>query len=141
MPAFELKKTSVNEYPSILKEEILKGISFKIFHSLEDIVKGYEDLTFIRQEYTDQKSGWSSYLVRGKLVYKSFKDQDKKSVQNYLEIQLLGGFKRSSGGVVQCTYNQMDVQFYSDTKEVDTRVVADLVNKFKSFEELIQKRQ
>ncbi|MDP2907581.1 MAG: hypothetical protein Q8O03_06575 [Nanoarchaeota archaeon] len=35
----------------------------------------------------------------------------------------------------------MEIQFYSDTKEVDTKVVADLVSKFKSFEELIQKRQ
>ncbi len=61
---------------------------------------------------------------------------------NYLEIQLLGGFRYSSSGRrLEGSYNQMDIQFNSDTKEVDTKVVADLVNKFKSFEELIQKRQ
>ncbi len=141
MSTFELKKTSLNEYPSVLKEEILKGLSFKIFHGLEDVVKCYEDLVFIEQEYSDQKSAWSNHLVRGKLIYKSFKDQEKKDVLNHLEIQLVGGFKRSSGGALEGGYNQIDVQFYSNTKEVNTKVVADLIGKFKSFEELIRNWQ
>lgn len=142
MPAkFELKKTSVNEYPSITKQEKLKGLGFKIFQSLEAVVKNYENLVLIKQEYDDKPSGWRNNLINGKLVYQSFQDPDKKCMQSCLEIHLLGGFRRSSAGILEGTYNKIDIQFQSDTKEVDTKVVSDLVNKFKSFEEMIQKSQ
>lgn len=137
MSTFKLEKKSTNNYPFIMKDEELKRLSFRIFSSLEKIVKGYENFTIIKQDYNDKKSGLKSTLIKSKISCKSFQDQEKKQVQDYLEIELTGGYKYNYDSL-DGSYNQLNVQLQSNVKEVSTKVIADLFTKFKSFEEIIQ---
>lgn len=133
--SFKLEKTSVNEYPFTMKDEDLKRLSFRIFSSLEKIIKDYENFTIIKQEYNDKQRN----IVKSKLSCKSFKDQEKKHIQDYLELELFGGYKYNNDSLY-CSYNQLDVRLQSDVKEVDTRIIEDLLKKFRSFEEVIHKK-